>query len=490
MLPYIAEAFAVNTGIRRDIDRIYKKNVPFFHKKAKTSSEYNHPAIAEGSILRLEYGRKMLGILCAGTTDPGISKEILALTQKGWPAIYKAVVESNGRIDIYKTIEKSHKIQNFITLPDDKINAAAYIITFLCLVFGKKMTEESERLVIEITRKRDEFYDISTGSRFCRKNFSREIERKIKILKDRIYQEKYEIKNFRDINPAKDEELDSLAQGLAYLYDAENLSAPALFDEIKFTVKDIEEILGSYYITHKNLNAGEAAKYLTAAMHIKYLLKSYNDLKAYYLKNNKETQFIEIETYRTENEKLRNEITKLQQMIFQQKKDIDKLNKKIDEEYKRAREEFIAKIKEQEKTIKELEKQNAELMQDKNELETLRKSLFSAQPDEIPDIPDGEIHKTINRPEIVIVGGHPSWQQRIKKHLSDITIIETDNQNYDFDIKQKIKLIVFNTAYLNHGIYYKFINFARKNNIKVCYITNQNINRAARQIWAVCKGGF
>ncbi|QSQ10505.1 hypothetical protein H0A61_02913 [Koleobacter methoxysyntrophicus] len=208
------------------------------------------------------------------------------------------------------------------------------------------------------------------------------------------------------------------------------------------------------------------------------------------LKNNKETQFIEIETYRTENEKLRNEITKLQQMIFQQKKDIDKLNKKADEEYKRAREEFIAKIKEQEKTIKELEKQNAELMQDKNELETLRKSLFSAQPDEIPDIPDGEIHKTINRPEIVIVGGHPSWQQRIKKHLSDITIIETDNQNYDFDIKQKIKLIVFNTAYLNHGIYYKFINFARKNNIKVCYITNQNINRAARQIWAVCKGGF
>ena len=71
----------------------------------------------------------------------------------------------------------------------------------------------------------------------------------------------------------------------------------------------------------------------------------------------------------------------------------------------------------------------------------------------------------MNSPAILIVSGHPGWQKQIKDKLPDVNIVPADMLGFEPNCLGTVKLVVFNTAYLNHGMYYKIINFVRKNNL-------------------------
>ncbi|HEY8390929.1 MAG TPA: hypothetical protein VIL26_08305 [Clostridia bacterium] len=195
---------------------------------------------------------------------------------------------------------------------------------------------------------------------------------------------------------------------------------------------------------------------------------------------------MELESLEKEKNELKQENAKLQQLIAEQKKLIDELKQKLDAEYSRAKGEFAKKIR---KLEKENEQLKAELEADKNELTALRELAFSLQQEPKPDDDRSpsveEMCRTINSPAILIVGGYPGWQKQIKDRLPNINVVAADMLNFDPDNLGTVELIVFNTAFLNHGMYYKVINFVRKNKVKVCYIVNQNIEKAIEQIWQV-----
>jgi len=210
-----------------------------------------------------------------------------------------------------------------------------------------------------------EHYNPQSKIRLTYNIITPELKEKIKILKKDIYEKKGTIKNFRHINPPRDEELAHLTEGFNLLFDTELISAPSLFDNIKLNEKDIDEILASYFVAHRNLNVSEASKYLVAALYLKYLIKAYKKVKEHYFKNNRETLFLELESLEKERNELKQENVKLQQLTEEQKKLIGELKQKLDAEYSRAKGEFA-------ETIRKLEKQNeqlkAELEADKNEL--------------------------------------------------------------------------------------------------------------------------
>lgn len=237
-------------------------------------------------------------------------------------------------------------------------------------------------------------------------------------------------------------------------------------------------------MSQRNLSASEASKFLAAGIYIKYLLKAYKKAKEHYFKYNRETMFLELEAREKENDTLRQENTQLRQRIEEQQKQIETLKKALETEYSRAKDEFT-------KTIQSLEKENeqlkAELEADKNELIALRELDFSLQQEPQPErektLPLDDMCRIIDSPALLIVGGHPGWQKQMRDKLPDVNIVPADMLGFDPNSLGNIRLVVFNTAYLNHGMYYKIINFVRKNKIKVCYLTGQNVESGIRQIY-------
>jgi len=93
--------------------------------------------------------------------------------------------------------------------------------------------------------------------------------------------------------------------------------------------------------------------------------------------------------------------------------------------------------------------------------------------------------RIINSPAVLIVGGHPGWQKQMRDKLPDVNIVPADMLGFDPNNLGEIKLVVFNTAYLTHSMYYKIINFVRRNKIKVCYMTGQNVEIGIAQMYRV-----
>jgi len=486
MLPFLLEAFAENRNLYKYIDFLYMQDKYKFYKLAKQSPFYNHPIICEGDILRQEYGRKTLGILMACNDDPRLIEEVFKLFPKGWPYIYRLVEKEKGdTVDMFAVIRKAYKNQeDFLSLPDDVICSILTVILFLVINSGKKISPEAEKFIAEFYAKRLAFYDNEASERLYYRTLTPELKKKVDTLKKDVYEKVGVIKNFRDINPAKNEELNRLVEGFALLFDTEFLSSPSLFDKLSFADKDIDEILAAYIISQGNLNAAEASKFLAAGIYIKYLLKAYKKAKEHYFKYNRETMFMELESCEKENTTLKQENAQLRQRIEDQQKQIEALKKALETEYSRAKDEFT-------KTIQSLEKENkqlkAELEADKNELTALRELAFSLQQEPQPEQEKNpsldDMCRAVNSPAVLIVGGHPVWQKQIKDKLPDTTIVPADMLGFDPNNLGDVRLVVFNTAYLNHGMYYKIINFVRKNKIRVCYVTNQNIEASIKGVY-------
>ena len=486
MLPFLLEAFAENKNLYRDIDALYMQDKYKFYRLAKLSPFYNHSIICEGDILRQEYGRKALGILMACNDDPRLIEEVFKLLQKGWPYIYRLVEKEKGdTVDVFAVIRKAYKNQeDFLSLPDDVICSILTVILFLVTNFGKKISPEAEKFVAEFYSKRLAFYEKEAGERLHYKTITPELKKKVDTLKKDVYDKVGVIKNFRDINPAKNEELNRLVEGFGLLFETEFISSPSLFDKLDFADKDIDEILAAYIVSQRNLSATEASKFLAAGIYIKYLLKAYKKAKEHYFKYNRETMFVELEAREKENNALKQENAQLRQRIEEQQQQIEKLKKSLETEYSRAKNEFAERVKELEKENEQLK---AELEADKNELAALRELAFSLrqEPQLEGEKPPSleEICQAVNSPAILIVGGHPNWQKQIKDKLPDVNIIPADMLSFDPGSLGTVRLVVFNTAYLNHGMYYKIINFVRKNKIRVCYIVSQNIEAGVKQIY-------
>jgi len=486
MLPFLLEAFAENKNIYREIDFVYIQDKYKFYKLAKLSPFYNHSIICEGDILRQEYGRKTLGILMACNDDPKLIEEVFKLLQKGWPYIYRLVENEKGdTVDVFEVIKKAYKNQeDFLSLPDDVICSILTVILFLAINFGKKISPDAEKFVAEFYAKCLEFYEKEASKRLSYKTITPELKKKVDTLKKDVYDKVGVIKSFRDINPAKNEELNQLVEGFALLFDTEFISSPSLFDKLDFADKDIDEILAAYIVSQSNLSATEASKFLIAGIYIKYLLKAYKKAKEHYFKYNRETMFLELEAHEKESAVLRQENAQLRQRIEEQQKQIEKLKKSLKAEYSRAKNEFAEKVKELEKENEQLK---AELEADKNELAALRELAFSLQQElqleqgKTPSLDD--MCRIINSPAVLIVGGHPAWQKQIRDKLPNVNIVPADMLGFEPSSLGNIRLVVFNTAYLNHGMYYKIINFVRKNKIKVCYVSTQNLKKTIKQLW-------
>lgn len=468
LLPFVIEALGQNKRIYKDIDKLYQSNKYKFYKAAKEHELYNHQIIKEGSLIQEEYCKKVLGAFAGAEGDININQELQQIIKKGFRYTW-VYLENHNNFDLQQFSNAFMK--KFKNPYDNYGNSIEYHVVILIF-----LSMNSERTIVEDDfyngflqqlKIRWEHYNDTKCTRIAIDKASSEDRLKIKMLKKAIYKEFGTILNFDDIinEQFEQKKLDSPA----FLFDYENLSSIEIFKDIKFTEKDIDEILYLYVLYNLDQEQSnnfdfeiteDAAKFLITHMYIKYLIKAYKQVKEMYFDNNKETMFVELEG-------LEKSLNATEDKLLNTKVDLNKANEEI-EQLEKENARLIAKL--------EVEKRNRE------ELNSLREFIFNLDKQE--EYSEDEIDlKLLENYKAIVIGGHEKWQQRMKKLLPNFEFIHPNNLNFDTRLLDNTNIIFVYVNYLNHGLYYKVMENIAGKGIKVTYLNQQNEDLVLQKIF-------
>lgn len=452
LIPFVVEALGSNKTIYKDIDNLYQRHKYEFYKAAKESEWYEHPIFKEGSLLQEEYCKKVLGILIADIDDETVYHDFMKLIQKGYRWTYE-YVKSRFSIDVDEYLKAFTK--KYHGAVDDKgigIELHFCILLFLSLNMQKKVVENgSHQRFINLLYTRLQH---STGDEKIRMSYDRlkpeDIER-VQKLKQKLFKEYGKIRNFDEL---LDKHFDGTKRDMyTFLFDFEHLSSVSIFQDVKFTERDIDEILCLYTIVREDaeLDVDEALQFLIPGLYIKYLLKAYKQVKEMYFRNNKETMFIELEGTEKELQRTKEKLESTQRGLLE----AEKIHGLLEKENLRLKAEL------------------AEAQRNKAELNSLREFLFSLDQKEEYQAEEIDFDE-LKKYKAIVIGGHERWQQRMKEYLPNFIFIHPDQLNFDIRLLDGIDTVFVYPNYLNHAMYYKLMGAIEGKNIKIIYINQQN----------------
>lgn len=187
-----------------------------------------------------------------------------------------------------------------------------------------------------------------------------------------------------------------------------------------------------------------------------------------------------------------------QVLISRKDKEIEPLKKqlaikqeqlnKLQLEYDRLKNKELAKLQteleEKNRLLKELCEKNSYLEEMNNVLEKQLEEMESAAEDYSSDAsvnyPSQYIENHLKNLNIVIMGGHQLWQNKLKEIYPYFNYIDTDNVNFDINITRNADYVFFNTLHCSHTLFYKIknnVNNGRTNNKeKLVFISSNNLS--------------
>lgn len=463
LLPFIVEAFGCNPTIYKDIDKLYETRKHEFYKAAKKSELYTHQIVTEGILIQEEYCKKALGILLV-LTGPKSKKDdyekLTSIIRKGWTYAY-LFVKNNAEIDLGKFIRRAvSKAGGIHNVSDDWLNSQMLIAYFLSFNHGKKIVpnEWCEKFESSLVARWDHYNNTTT--RISLKNIPKELHTKVKELKKRIYEQYGHFTSYSKMYGL----LAKRAEAMALLFDYEKLSCESLFSQLKFTERDIEEILLTYLVVYDydSVNIESVADYLCDAVYVRYMIKAYKDVKKQYFDNNKELVMVELESTMKELAAAKQEVSYRSSLLSESEETIRTLEKEI-QRLKVALEE---------------ERKNQQ------ELNSLREFLFSLNHQQDNYTEDSELYDIENIKSIkaVLLGGHEKWQAKMKEVLPNFIFIHPDNLNYDLRVLDNIDALFIYPYYLNHSIYYRTMESIAGKDIIIGYLNETNEERVLQAI--------
>ncbi|CAM2972471.1 DUF2325 domain-containing protein [Hathewaya histolytica] len=475
IIPLLVQALSTNKRIYKDIDKIYNRDKLRFIKSAKEDEFYTHPMAQEGDVEQEYYFKKALGIVNVSKEDQEIGEELFKILKKGWRYTF-TYVENHSKIIMSEFLDRFIKKNKGIdNIQDDYLNSNCTIVIFLAYNLDKNIIKEDiyYHKCIETLVLRLEHY--KTENRINLNNVTKEQKQLIRNLELRL-------KNNTNINPsipcsyrALTDQHDGLNLNLnklskedkfflpfEYIYDFEKMSLTSIVGEDLLKSKETQELIYAYSQFQKKdeFNYDEFLKYIYPAIQIRYLCKQYKKSKEFFFKNFNEELYEEINKKDIEN------------------KEVKKSNLLLQDENER----FKLRIEELERENKKLKNELKNREDYKSEIVPLREFIFNM------DNREGYKEEDINYNKIeglnaIIIGGHQQWQTKMKEYLKNSNFISVENLNFDTDILLTADIVFIYTNYLNHAMYYKVIDIARENNLKVVYLkSNTNPKIVLKQI--------
>lgn len=158
--------------------------------------------------------------------------------------------------------------------------------------------------------------------------------------------------------------------------------------------------------------------------------------------------------------------------------------KKLQADYKRLQytsekeiAELKAQLEEQKQLVEDFLKDNQLMQQLNKTLEDRVDELDCPEEEAVEEtsiVPNSYVQGKLKSLNILIMGGHQVWQNRLKELYPYFNYIDSENVNYDINITRNADVVLFNTLHCSHTLYYRMKN--NVNNGKVVYIGSNNLN--------------
>lgn len=96
-------------------------------------------------------------------------------------------------------------------------------------------------------------------------------------------------------------------------------------------------------------------------------------------------------------------------------------------------------------------------------------------------------NEIIGSRNIYIIGGHETWGKRIKDKYPTINLVDGNNRSFDATVLSNADFVFFNVGYMSHALYYKSIDFIRRNHIKFDFVGRSNQDLLDKEMVSLIK---
>jgi hypothetical protein len=490
-----------NKAVYHLIDDIYKMNSSEFYIRARSSKWYSFGIFQRYSLLHEEYSKKMLGILLYVMDMSEEEKNTSELLMKvnfmlkmGWADIHNFVRSRNPiSLEDYKdsNYDKMTKLDNV----EDVCGTLSIVLVCAMCQIGKTFDTSGLGYLFYRASAKKTLVNLSGDS--MSSTLKQEVIKhkdEVKAVKRRILAEVGNINDFHKVYTDRDIEIHSYIgsqltySGLSYVALTDNKITE---DDINLTIMSFMSFCTEYLHTPvEDIDTDLLATYTILMLHSLLLQKAYKTVKNHYFENNKETVFLEMDALKKEIVTLNSQLQKEKNLSLSLQTKLSSKQETITPTIDKEIDSLKTIIKSQDADIvtlsNKIKKLEADLDKEREnsiELHALREFVFELGMDgelSHDTIPDYTCLKDIRG---IVIGGHERWRTKMKEHLPKFSFINPNIATFDLSLLDGCKvLFVFNT-YINHPMYYRAVNHARINNMKIVYINSVNEDKVLKTIY-------
>lgn len=248
-------------------------------------------------------------------------------------------------------------------------------------------------------------------------------------------------------------------------------------EQIPFTKRDLDSVFLELVNANKYsyITKDEQDLFFIACLYLKCLSSLFSDTKKLYLDQAKQDYYLEMKSKESR-------IHEQEAYLLRRQQEWKLTTKGHQEEI----EGLSKELREAQAKIKQLE-QKIESMEDyTEEVHALRNFVYLEEhPQRLETAPALEtMIELIESKRIVIFGGTPTWQTKLKEYLRGVEFIDVDEKNRDISKIQRVDAVFINTAVFAHAFYKKIMKELSKCKTPLFYINGQhNMEKTTLEIY-------
>lgn len=459
LLPFYAAALAHAPNIKGDIERLYSKKAEEYYMAAKDSEFYECYMCKRNSLVVEELFKKSLGFFCYAikNCDEETRADIYNLFKKAYRKTYRFFKDRNLE-ELSGNDYLSDMDSYFNRLSDDVRvgNIAAF------MYFSGGLGKELDTIVYIVQRVWEANFKYHENFNEYMKARESEVNILYKGLPSNVLN--------TVLKPTEEDDT-----GLAHIYISERIKSCSIFSELQLDKRDIKEVIFTYIIEKQYGRKCDFETYILFALHLKAMCKAYNKVKEMYFENNKETMYVEMGA-------IKKELQATKAALESQKIK----NRQLSEEECERNQRLLQENAQLQKQIKRLQSEMSQMESDSKEAAALRDYVFSQgslEPENDEESEAAIDFAKLDNLKGVIIGGFPGWQNRVKDKLRSWQFVNAGVNTLDKNLVRNSDVVVFNTKYLNHDLYYKIVDMVRNSHTQIRYINNDNVLKGLESIY-------
>ncbi|MFP3727661.1 hypothetical protein U8V72_20980 [Priestia filamentosa] len=502
---FLIAALGYNYYLHKEIDKLYEKGRWTYYEAFRNSQYYNDKLIKSFTPVREEKMKKVAGILewCLQHDDLTL---INRLIKKGYKDVWQYYKQNKKQLDLEKFVAYIKKKRDGKhELPILELLMYIAVLTYIVADFNKgseevntmystefgyymfvslnelmasatndetfadwmdeeeSITEENvikfieETLRINVKKKIPP--TISSILQYTRVQGIREgfKEPQSEIQQDSPMRIAYQIQNN---NSEKD--IFKYIEGYEFIFINSELNVEDLLD-VEITKDELLiHAYNSLCRQEANQYTNEDVKqYFIASLFIHGLFTQYKKQKEIFIRDTTESWYLDVRNKEKQ-------IKEKERLYEQKEKGFEKqLRSKEDENQNYLKE--IEKLKKENERLKNEIDANKE---EKEELIELRSFAYNQQKiDVVPsNISIKNIVESLNHKKVIVCGGHPNMQRRLKEQLPELDTLQTDTIGKSFAYLTNYDIVYFYPNYASHSFYRKIKSAIYNSDTQLIYL--------------------